>query len=956
MIPDRSLFRRTIIRKIIIILFWLAGLSASIAIASWIRQCKWLFGDTLFSSSAVLCTVLIGMSFGSYFGGKWIDRKRKELQAFFWIVLGIGIYLLLLSPMLSLLTATNKIMFNRFVTNGLALHAFQASSIFTVFILPTILLGALFPVLGRFLIQTSDRASREIGNLYGINAFGLAIGCFLILLILFPVIGIQRSLLFAAMLYLLSAGIIKFILKQIDPTINIETEFYNQQLKHLAQINAARSPFLKRSIMFSIAVFGFFSCSYLFIWHRCLMIIAGDSSTGIYISLALFFAGLMLGAFFYPRFLEKNNLYSVFAIIQIIIGTFAVISIILLPQIPMINRKLFASLIASENWLAALLIQSYDAVLILLIPAIFMGMTLPLIFKIYLTDYEQRGKSFGTIFSAHTFGAAMGLIITPSFLIHLAGTQKTLTLLSLLNLLIGLTVLLLTSIRYGNLIRTSIIFGIVSLIFSLTLIVPTNLISQLIESRFPDEQVVYIKESPRTTVAIAYRRSRQQMSLILNAVNIAETTREFASIQMLCGHLPLMLHNRPETVLVIGFRDGETIASVLNYQIRQVDCLEPRTEMIRIASLINGDRYNFNHSQNLNVVPIEARYYLAHSSKQYDVIINDIGHSAFNGNARFYTMEHFQACKKLLKPDGIMCSVIPLFKISIEDFKTMLGTFLTIFPSTTLWYQNNFPSRYAIVIGSSSSDFKIDYKRICNQMKQPAIMLQLASVGIDNSYEVLDSFIFGSKISKELTEGVRLHRDATPHLEFSCPKTSETRINWCQMLQLLANYREPVFPYLFNIEATGDSKEMVRLILDNYYKSTELVFRATCYELVGDTTTALALYRKAYALNRFDRASKRFFDSHFDRMLIDSARTPADYIQNATVLYQKMEYEESISQLLKALELNPNYAPAYFGLGINYEALGEIRKARDMYLKTLRLKPNLQQAKNRLDSLSIGNW
>ncbi|MDZ7330421.1 MAG: fused MFS/spermidine synthase [candidate division KSB1 bacterium] len=936
-------------------MFWIVGLSASITIAVWIRQCELLFGDPLFNSIAVLCTFLIGMSAGSYLCGRWIDQKRNELHKFFWIVLLIGVYLLLSFPIFKLLAGFNKLIFHQFAANSQALLVLNTVSIFATFILPAIFIGSLFPILGRFLIQTSDRASREIGNLYGLFAFGVAIGCVLILLLLFPVIGIQRSLLFAAMLYLLCAGTIKFILKQIDPTIHIETEFYNQQLKHLARVNSSRSPFLKRSVMFSIAVFGFFSSSYLFIWHRCLMLIAGDNSAAIYVSLTIFFVGLMLGAFFYPRFLERNNLYSVFGHIQIIIGTFAIISIPLLWQIPTINQRLFEPLIVSQSWLAILLIQVYDASLILLTPTIFMGMAIPLIFKIYLTDYERRGRSFGTIFSANVFGAAVGLLITPLLLIQLTGTQNTLIFLALLNLLIGLVVLLLTSIRYGNLLRTAIAFGIASLMLILISIVPFNLIGRLIGSHFPEEQIVYVKESPRNAVAIAHHRSQPQMSMILNAVKIAETSKESASIQRLCGQLPMLLHKNPESVLVLGFRNGETIANVLNNSVREVDCLEFRTDVVSTAAVINSDRYSLKDHPNLKILPIDGRYYLAQSHKKYDIIINEIAHPAFNGNARFFSLEHFQGCKRHLKPGGIVCGVIPLFKISIEDFKAILGTFLTVFHTASLWYPNNYLAQYAIVIGSSDANFKIDYQRVSNGVNQPAVMLELAAAGIDNSYEIFDSFIWGSKICHEITEGVRLQRDAMPYLEFSCAKTSDTRKNWGQILQLLANYREPIFPYLSNIEPIGESKEMVRLILDNYYKSTELALRASIFELLGDTTTALLLYRKAYVLNRFDRASKRFFDSYFDPMLIDSASTAADYLQNATILYQKMEYEESISQLLKALELNPNYAPAFFGLGINYEAMGEVRKAREMYLKTLRLKPNLLEAKSRLDSLVVGN-
>ncbi len=150
-----------------------------------------------------------------------------------------------------------------------------------------------------------------------------------------------------------------------------------------------------------------------------------------------------------------------------------------------------------------------------------------------------------------------------------------------------------------------------------------------------------------------------------------------------------------------------------------------------------------------------------------------------------------------------------------------------------------------------------------------------------------------------------------------------------------------------------EQKELVRLIIDNYFQSTERVFDALSFELQGKTKQALQIYRQVYMMNRFDRGAKRFFDAYYDTLLIVSPQNPAEFTENATVYYQKMEYEEAINHLNKALELNPDYAPAYFALGINYEIMGDLKNAEKMYQKTLRLKPNLQQAKERLDSLNV---
>ena len=60
---------------------------------------------------------------------------------------------------------------------------------------------------------------------------------------------------------------------------------------------------------------------------------------------------------------------------------------------------------------------------------------------------------------------------------------------------------------------------------------------------------------------------------------------------------------------------------------------------------------------------------------------------------------------------------------------------------------------------------------------------------------------------------------------------------------------------------------------------------------------------------------------------------------------------KAIEVLNKAIDLDKRYAPAYFGLGTNYEILNDPYMAMQMYRATLRLKPNLTQARERLNNL-----
>ena len=301
MINNNSFFRRTIIRQVLIFLFWISGISVSIAVITWIRMFKLIFGNTYFIANSVLITFLMGLAIGSYYFGRKIDKQRKELQTFLWFELFIGLYLLLLLIIAIVLPAIQRAIFPLISQQILLMKIIKFCLIFISLITPSVLIGAVFPILGRFLIQSSAGAIREVGNLYGINAFGATLGCLLTGFALLQIFGIKQTLIFAAILSLFNASIVRFLLNKITPTINIETEFYDQQLKHLEQVATPQSTLRKQSIIIGTTISGFLSISYLVLWLKSLIFVTGNNSYSFYIILIVIFTGLSIGAFFLSK-------------------------------------------------------------------------------------------------------------------------------------------------------------------------------------------------------------------------------------------------------------------------------------------------------------------------------------------------------------------------------------------------------------------------------------------------------------------------------------------------------------------------------------------------------------------------------------------------------------------------------------------------------------------------------
>lgn len=954
MIEDVSYFRRTVVRQILMLLFWISGFSVAVSALVWVRLFKILFGSTLFISSSVITILLLGISIGSYYFGKKADYYKNELSIFMQSELAIGASSLLLLLFFSIILALAKLLVEHTAPESPLFAIFQIITLLIFLLPPSVLVGATLSSLSRFFIEASHRVSREIGNLISIKLFGIAVGCLLSGFFFIPVFGVRQSLLLAIIFNLLTVLLLRFLINQSKATITIETEFFDQQLKHLTASKNASPQLLKHLVLFGIGGSGCIIFSYLILWMRSLIMSMGDDTYSSLIMIIVFALALAFGAMLFSRVIKDGrNPVIIFAVVEILVGLFGILSVVFIPSLASLNQVFGFFSSSAFTWSDKIFINFFNASFIIFIPAYLVGTTFPLVGKIILADYEERGRVIGSMVAFFAIGGIIGIHAMNFLFIPNIGIQKSVIFLALIAFLLGLIVLFFSSFHYRWITKTIIVFGSVITLFLLSFLIPANLIRASYEKSRQDGPMIYVNEAQKATITVHQIEKNLKLMLATNGADLSGTTHEWLTCERMLGHLPLVLHPNPDAVLTFGFRSGETAKSILSHPVKQVDCTENIEEIVDASTLLNSNRDDLLSHSTFRMLPVDGANYNLLMRAKYDIIINNLVHPAFDDNARFYTLNHFLACKDHLKSGGLMATGAPLFRMSIEDFKILLHSFQTAFPATTLWYVNNSLSPYALLIGSADPEFRIDYGIVEARLKNPAVMTNLSRIGMDNIYEILDCFILGSKTIASLTEETQLHKNNAPHLEFSTPKVLDLTTNWGQIFQLMAGYRESVYPFLVNTGTNRDEEKLVKAIVENYYLSSEHTLNALSLELLGKPEIALSFYRQVLMTNRFDRGAKRFFDSYYDSLLVAAPETPAQFTENASVYFQKMEHEEAINLLLKAIALKPDYAPAYFALGINYEIIGEFETAKNMYQRTLKLKPDLQQVKDRLDSLSV---
>jgi spermidine synthase len=78
----------------------------------------------------------------------------------------------------------------------------------------------------------------------------------------------------------------------------------------------------------------------------------------------------------------------------------------------------------------------------------------------------------------------------------------------------------------------------------------------------------------------------------------------------------------------------------------------------------------------------DARRHLAAASDSYDLIVADLFHPGQAGASALFAAEHFAAARDHLRPGGLLCQWLPLHQLDEVDARTIVRTFLDVFPET----------------------------------------------------------------------------------------------------------------------------------------------------------------------------------------------------------------------------------------------------------------------------------
>jgi spermidine synthase len=186
-------------------------------------------------------------------------------------------------------------------------------------------------------------------------------------------------------------------------------------------------------VAFTLVIFflsGIAGLGYQIVWARMFSVGLGHEMPSVFAVIVAFFGGLAIGAWALDGRVSRSRTPGRwYAGLEILIGAWALATIVLIPQLNSLIHELTGIAPSpTRHWLIAFGIPFF----VLLPATIAMGATLPAMDR-FVSALGRQGRTIGGLYAANTLGAAAGVLLSTFLIIPLVGFRMTIVLFALVN-------------------------------------------------------------------------------------------------------------------------------------------------------------------------------------------------------------------------------------------------------------------------------------------------------------------------------------------------------------------------------------------------------------------------------------------------------------------------------------------------------------------------------------------
>jgi len=648
-----------------------------------------------------------------------------------------------------------------------------------VLLIPTTLMGGTLPVLTRaFMGEDRARLRPSLGRLYGLNTLGAVAGTALAGFFLIEYVGVQASLWLTAAINLAIGGTALWLGRD-----QVSTDPGRQPGVHQ---NPPRD--LVRTIALTLlAVTAFASLLDEIAWTRVLVMIVGGSTYAFTLILLVFLLGIGLGSVLVARRSgTRADTTAAAALAQGLTGVGAAALFVFFGLLPAYIIAVFQ--VSDLGSIPRLLLMGVAVGAVVLVPALGMGMTFPLLAELTARD-RASGADVGGAYALNTVGSIVGAVLTGFVLVVAWGTQSTLRAGLVINGLAALALawaaargvaeastehrrLRIRVLGAGALATVALVVAVAAPGWSTRLIDlgPTIYARQpmtpAVRRAFLQHRGVRqlaFREGWNATVSVWDGEAGR--SLRVNG-KVDASDRGDMGTQIMLGLAPVAARAGATSALVIGYGSGVTTRILAAAPgMARVRVVEIEPAVLAMDSLFHHVNDTVLARPNVTAVVDDARSALQLSRERYDVIVSEPSNPWVAGVATLYTPEFFRIVRQRLEDDGVFSQWIQLYQLPLPIVAGIVRNVREVFPNVEVWFAES----NDLMVVASPRPISYDRAWLARLLGPRGALGEIGRewLGIDEPDQYFGRLLLsGAGVTRLVARAQFAHTDDRPRLEF----------------------------------------------------------------------------------------------------------------------------------------------------------------------------------------------
>lgn len=804
---------------VLIVAYAASGFAALVYEVTWTRLLTLVLGHSTAAASAVLGAVMGGLALGAFGGGRLATRSTPRRALRVYAALEIGAGALALALPLALAAADPLFVAAYDNGNGAWFPAVRLAACLALLTVPALALGATFPLASHAFASRAAASRDAIGQLFAANTLGAALGAVGAGFFFVPRLGVSGTTYTAVAAGALAAGLAwsasfasaesgrETSLAEPRP---IEVQPANAPVRRHTPPRAMAAGVTSRPVTGSetrvgsrpqtlrrmavvLAATGFSTFALEVAWTRLAAMVVGPTTYAFAAVVAIVIVGLAAGAgvvsVLSPRLSPSATALAVAVGAAVVAAAWACAE-----AGNGLPRRVMHDVASAPQ--DSLLTAHIVAVAFLLLPvAAALGATFTLALNMATRAGADAGH-IGALYGVNTFGAVTGSLSAGWLLLPWLGLQGL--------MLAATGVLALTAAvcvsqstwlwpyKVGALAALAgAVWGTGALgpwdrellaggAYKYAASIPPGLD---VQAALKAGTLLYYREGASSTVSV--KRTTGALSLAIDGKVDASTAGDSLT-QKTLAHLPLLMHDAPRRVAIIGLGSGMTAAAALTHPIDALDIVELSPEVVEASRFFAAGGRSPLDDARTRVVVGDGRTHLALATETYDVIVSEPSNPWMAGVAALFTRQFFEQARDRLAPDGLLCQWTHTYDISLDDLRSVVATFGAVFPTGTMWLVGDGDllligradsATSAVRSGEGavpSTDADQHLEAIARSWGRPGVPDDLTDVGVTTPFGILSMYLGGpTEIARIAANGV-IQEDDRLALEFSAPRSVRT--------------------------------------------------------------------------------------------------------------------------------------------------------------------------------------